>query len=274
MKNKIFTSIIILTLVLTLVPTAAFADVSVAQKEFTSGNEICKEVKLRGDSNSQLSKADEAYILEHSSKEAIAEYHKMAIDEAADKVNKDTSLYLEGSGSLSKKYTLDCGGEVIVTLKDEEIPTLKDEIAQLFISDVYAGTTQPAERYISFGSTRKYVVNFEFAILGNFSVQERVTYKVSKNGLDMTKHEAEILDATLLMREGKATSTKEDGVARSEGTNIHALGTYTYYWEVNGLNTSKGMIKLKATVKILKIDTANKRIQVREYPTLVQGPIY
>lgn len=234
----------------------------------TTGKSIVSDMKAAKKSGGEITKKEAKRIFEESSPDAIAEYNDIVINEAMHKLNNNNVSLDVDQDYIKKIFELPSGGEVEIVLKDETEDSLLSSVKKTVIPNAYAATGSGTdyEGYKNYGN-RKYTARLK--VYGGpgstFYFYEINHYKISKNGLTV-RSAADDFKNSLYVEHKKSSSKIEDKTAEKEGYDIDTIGRVKYEYKVVTIGSGvTENARLRATVKLVKLDKKNKRAKVKQH---------
>lgn len=214
---------------------------------------------------------EEKETIEKTTKpEVLCEYFEETMDQLKDTINKTDVEKVMNHYDGTRQYgntniELEDGNKVYIEFEDKEEQNILGNMGNILVQNVQAATS--GEKVWKSYGNRYFTAKAEIISgIGGAKVALENHYKLSSNGIDERYGDAYPVGSFSVGITGNisvGTVAITDSVARTPGksdVNMYAR----FIWSINVSSmTSQGNSKLSTTIKYLKKDAANKKIQVQ-----------
>lgn len=270
-KLKVIAVSVSICLSVCIFNSTAFAginNISATKKTLNSGDAIVKELNSHRNSNGIVSIYEKEKIFSEANSKAIGEYNEILKKEVNEKIDNLTIEMPLDKTLLKREIPLKCGSSIEIILNDEEDQSLLETAFSKIIPVAKAsvGSGTDFYGYKKFGNRRytaEYRVKGGPASTFHYYVIHR--YNISKKGLK-TRSVSDDYQDSFYVDYIKSKVKIEDGTASSIGGDIDALGLVKYKYKILGIDSGvTDNAKLRATIKLVKLDKKNKRAKIRQH---------
>lgn len=271
-RKKLFITAVAITLVLTMSFSALALnelpkEIAVNEEyEITTLKDFKAELKNVQD-DGKITQKEKNELINGTAPEVVFEFYDEKLEEVFIIIHDfDIDAHMEGDSDYAYCEELielddNCIAQIIFEDGEELGPVAS--LLEKAIPEVYAATNGET-KWKSYGNryfTAKATVQCGAGAAG---IALENHYKVSKDGLDERWGDAYVTKAVGVGGSISAEDPKiTDAAARTEGkSDINMYARYPWTFNLNGVG-SQGTWKLSTSVKYLKKDSKNKRIQVK-----------
>lgn len=253
MRKKLFAAAASVTLVLSAISSAAFAETADREASLKNATQI-KETIAEELQDGKLSDFEKENILNQAADTAVEEFMMIKLNEAVELLEQEKPQLPAGKSYTAYNYDIGDGCELSVELSDFADKDFKQSAPQL------ASSSDSANIWKEYGN-RYFTAKATVTCAGvsvNFILENH--YTLSVNGIDERYGTAKATSAVAKTGLDKG----EPAVSKSSARNVGASASIYCEFSCKAGTSDADNYKLNTTVKYLAHDKTGKRLQVQQ----------